>query len=237
MKKIIILAALVTGLSFSAFSAERPEIFLDGNFYGLFNFNLNPPSGTSYEFQSAIGSDASATFKFSKLWGLHASAGYQYPLINKTDDAYVTQSNYDSWYSFSTFLGPVISPVKTEHSMFSVIPGFSLTYSENKYSSFGWGTSRNFIKIETGEYTLNTVKIGAGLKFKYDFIFSNGLYLTSGLETVLNFYNWSSLESENETILLKPYAHYKKTTATTSDSESCADLAVKPFIGIGYRFK
>ena len=40
MKKILILAALVTGLSFSAFSAERPEIFLDGNFYGLKFYEL-----------------------------------------------------------------------------------------------------------------------------------------------------------------------------------------------------
>ncbi len=236
MKKIIILAALISGLSVYAFSAEKPEIFLDGNFYGLFNFNLNPPSGTSYEIQSALGSDASATFKFSKLWGLHASAGYQYPLANKSSEGTVTQSNYDSWYSFSTFFGPAISPVKTEHAMFSVIPGFSLTYSENKYSSSGYSTSKNYIQIQNADYTLNTVKIGAGLKFKYDYVFNSGLYFTSGIEGVLNFYNWSSLESENETIFLKPFAHYKKTSGTTSESESCADLAVKPFIGIGYRF-
>lgn len=244
MKRILFFTLFSTLLTAAAFSGERPEIYLDGNFNGNFIFELESSDDGEKQNQSAIGTDVSCTIMFSKLWGAHVSAGFFFPhensaspVLESNGSANILQTgSTDKWYGFNTLIGPAISPFKNEKLMISIIPGFVLSYGEKEYENKISNTASKIYIDEINSYTDTSVDIGIGAKTAVNFIFKNDMYVTAGLETAFYFYNWTTQDFDHNVYIFQPYIDHKYSGGKTTTSNSCADLAVKPFIGFGFRF-
>lgn len=244
MKKLIFLILFSSLFTAAVFSEERPKIYLDGNFNGKFTFELESYNDSEKQNKSAIGTDISCTMMFSKLWGVHVSTGFVFPQENSTSP--ILESNgtenvlktttTDKWYAFNTLIGPAISPFRNEKLMISIIPGFVLSYEEKQYENKITSTASKIYIDEINSYTDTSVDIGVGAKTAANFIFKNGMYVTAGLETALYFYNWTTKDYDHNFFIFQPYFDHKYSGNKITESNGCADLAIKPFIGFGFRF-
>lgn len=244
MKKIIFLILFSSLFTGAIFSGERPKIYLDGNLNGKFIFELESSDDSEKQNQSAIGTDVSCTIMFSKLWGAHVSTGFAFPqensaspILQTSGSANILQTTQtDKWYAFNTLIGPAISPFNNERFMISIIPGFVLSYEEKQYETKISSTASRIYIDEINSYSDTSVNIGAGAKTAANFMFKNGMYVTAGLEAALYFYNWTTQDYDHNVFIFQPYFDHKYSGGKTTKSSSCADLAIKPFIGFGFRF-
>ncbi|MCR5495649.1 MAG: hypothetical protein K6F15_08435 [Treponema sp.] len=168
--------------------ALNPELSADINFTVPTIFDLNSDvEGRTFDMKTGFGAAADFQIFFNPIIGAFIETEFYFPSYRLmiTDDERSSQNSadFDSWWGFSTLIGPSFRLMNNRIISMELSPGFALRTQEQAHS----------------DYASAAVFMGTGLNYGLRFKIGKSMYIRLGQELDLYFHRWLTEEYESET--------------------------------------